>query len=40
MGPVLLILGIALGLLLLIGLSFSMLGYALDRVFNPRLRDT
>ena len=26
------------GLLLLTGLSFSMLGYSLDRVFNPRLR--
>lgn len=26
-------------LLLLTGLSFSMLGYTLDRVFNPRLRD-
>jgi peptide/nickel transport system permease protein len=26
-------------MLLLTGLSFSMLGYALDRVFNPRLRD-
>jgi len=26
-------------LLLLTGLSFSMLGYSLDRVFNPRLRD-
>ena len=26
-------------LLALTGLSFSMLGYALDRVFNPRLRD-
>ena len=27
-------------LLLLTGLSFSMLGYTLDRVFNPRLRDS
>ena len=26
-------------LLVLTGMSFSMLGYALDRVFNPRLRD-
>ena len=26
-------------MLFLTGLSFSMLGYALDRVFNPRLRD-
>ena len=25
-------------LLLLTGLSFSMLGYTLDRIFNPRLR--
>lgn len=27
-------------LLLLTGLSFSMLGYTLDRIFNPRLRST
>lgn len=27
-------------LLVLTGLSFSVLGYALDRVFNPRLRTT
>jgi len=27
-------------LLILTGIAFSLLGYALDRVFNPRLRDT
>jgi len=27
-------------MLLLTGLSFSMLGYALDRIFNPKLRDS
>ena len=26
-------------LLLLTGLGFTMLGFALDRVFNPRLRE-
>jgi peptide/nickel transport system permease protein len=26
-------------LLMLTGLAFAMLGFALDRVFNPRLRD-
>ena len=26
-------------LLMLTGLAFSMVGYAMDRVFNPRLRD-
>ena len=26
-------------LLLISGLGFSMVGFALDRVFNPRLRD-
>jgi len=29
-----------LGLLMLTGLAFAMLGFSLDRIFNPRLRDT
>ena len=28
-----------IGLLLLTGLAFAMVGFSLDRIFNPRLRE-